>query len=96
VRALSEFGEMYIEILGLDEPHLVNYRRRVLTSLREFERVVAELGDIDLVEELEDTFGYPKDIPDLRLLKPKQNSRSGSERECYYAWLMNGKIARIY
>ena len=94
--ALTDSGELYIEILGLNVPYLVEFRRAVVTSLREFEIAAEEIGDVDLEVELEDYFGYPSDIPDIHSLKPKQNFRPGSECDCYYSRLMNDEIPRIY
>lgn len=98
VTPLTESGEMYIEILELDDPDLVRYRRKVVATLRQLEDAAKkkEIDDVDLVEELEETFGYPRDVPDLRRKSRTRNSKPGSEYQCYFVRLVNGEIPRIY
>lgn len=95
VKALTRDGEFYIEILGLDEPYLVSYRRAISKLIRDYE-AIAQISDTDLTEELEKLLGYPSDLKDLRRLTPKGNSKPGSEQTCYYVRLMNGEIPRLY
>jgi hypothetical protein len=96
VTPLSDFGRMWIDILRLNIPRIVNYRRKWLAMLEEFTQACMELDEPDLTEALAEWFGYPDDIPDLRRLRPTSNSKPGSEHQCYYVWLENGQIPPIY
>ncbi len=96
VTGLSDQGEMYIEILGLDRPHLVNHRKRWFELLGEYKKARIQLGELGMNKDLEKWFGYPDDIPDLRLQRPKGNTKVGSQHQTYYVWLENGQFSRIY
>jgi hypothetical protein len=96
VVALSDFGKMYIDVLKLDTPYLVTYRRDFLNAIKDFEEAAAELDEEDLTEGLERWFGYPDDIPDLRPLRPKNNSRPDGKHQTYFMKLQGGLISSVY
>jgi HNH endonuclease len=96
VTPLSDVGELYIEVLGLAEPHLVDYRKKVFKMFGELEELIAELGAAEVMEELEELLGYPADIPDLRGKKEKHNTKPEGKEQCYYARLERGEIPRFY
>jgi len=97
VRSLSgRQGQEYIEILGLDDESAVDYRARLLRTLRDFSMLCDKVEAAKRIEMLERWFGYPVDIPDLRAYRPKKNSKDENKRLCYYVLLKNGEIPRIY
>jgi hypothetical protein len=95
-KALSDVGEMWIEISGLNSSFLVDYRRKWLYVLKQCTEASADLDEPDQTEELRKWFGYPDDAPDLRRSRPKGNSNAGSENSCYYVRLKNEEISPIY
>ena len=103
VTPLDRAGERYIEILGLDAPHLANFRRRTFRTYRRLEELIELLGDdvdeleeADVLEEIADLLGYPDDIPDLRRKRHKLSSKPNSEEQCYFARLERREIPAIY
>jgi hypothetical protein len=103
VTPLNSAGEKYVEILGLDAPHLVRFRRRTFRTYRQLEELIDLLGDdideldeAEALEEVADLLGYPDDIPDLRRKRHKQSSKPKSEECCYFALLERGEIPAIY
>ena len=103
VTPLDRAGERYVEILGLDAPHLINFRRRTFRTHRRLEELidligddVDELDDADVLDEIADLLGYPDDIPDLRRKRHKLNSKPKSEVQCYFARLERREIPAIY
>jgi hypothetical protein len=93
---ISDFGDLYIKVLKLNEPHLVEYRRDFLREIREFEKIAPDLDDDDLIFGLKRWFGYPADAPDLRRQKPKGNTRPGGKHETYYLKLQENRIEPFY
>jgi hypothetical protein len=92
----GEQGEAYIEILGLNEEEAVDYRARWMQTLREFNALCDTLQEPKRNKMLERWFGYPIDIPDLRLQRPPTNSKEQNETFCHYALLKRGEIERVY
>jgi hypothetical protein len=93
---ISDFGDLYIKALKLNEPHLVAYRRDFLKEIRDFEEIAPELDEDDLLFGLKRWFGYPLDIPDLRSQRPKGNMRPGGRNETYFLQLQQNKIDPFY
>ena len=103
VTPLDRAGERYIEILGLDAPHLANFRLRTFRTYRRLEELIELLGDdvdeleeADVLEEIADLLGYPDDIPNLRRKRHKLSSKPNSEEQCYFARLERREIPAIY
>jgi hypothetical protein len=98
VTALTKLGELYIEVLALDEAHLVKLRRKVFKNYQNLVELIAELGedDEDLQAELHELLGYPDDAPDLRKKKPPINSRAEAVKDCYFVRLMDPEFSRLY
>jgi hypothetical protein len=102
VDALTAEGARLIEVLGLDDPHLEEYRRKVFRNYAALERMLAEIGvdrgfiEPELVIAIGDLLGYPADLPDLRKKRPGTNSRPNGAQQCYFARLERGEISRAY
>lgn len=100
VTPLDGAGERYIEILGLDAPHLVSFRRRIYRTYRKLEELIALLGDdidkTEVLDEIADLLGYPDDIPDLCKKRHRKSSKPHSEEQCYFARLARREIPAIY
>lgn len=98
VTALTQFGELYIEVLGLDEGHLVRFREKIAKSYEELELLAAELGEDDeeLWQEIESLLGYPNDPPDLRVKKERGNTRPDGKKRCYHVLLQDPGFPRVY
>jgi hypothetical protein len=100
VTPLTPFGELYIEVLGLDEDHLERFRRKVAKNYDDLEALVAELGDDDedVRQEIEALLGYPPldDIPDLRVKRESGNTRPGGKARCYHVLLQDPNFPRVY
>lgn len=81
-------GERLIEILALDNPQLVEFRRiKIATILSHF------FHDQNLyLHEM----GYPTDLPDLSLESPPNNSRSNGISQCSYIRRQSGGLPTVY
>ena len=96
VTPLGDVGDLFVEVLGLNEPHLVQYRAQWLQQLREFEEACKELDEPDLTDSLTRWFGYPADIPDLRRLRPRTNSKPDGKHHCYFVRLQDTAFPHLY
>ena len=83
VTAINKQGELYIEYLGLDLPHLERFRKgkfRTFLRLQELLDVIGddidELDAQDAIEEIEDLLGYPPEMPDLRRKKAQAHDET--------------------
>jgi hypothetical protein len=94
--ALTDFGELYIDVLRLNESHLVEYRRDFVREIKDFEKISSDLDEDDLLFGLKRYFGYPADVPDLRRLKPKGNSRLEGKHQTYFLKLQKSEIEPFY
>ena len=83
-------------MLKLNEPHLVEYRRDLIRKVREFEQLIPDLDEDDLVFGLKRYFGYPADIPDLRTMRPKGNTRPLGKNDSYFLKLQRKEIDPYY
>lgn len=88
VEALNADGESIIEILELDDPRLVDYRRRKTG-------ILASLAASDwrlFVEEM----GFPQDLPDLTTDLPPRNSRPEGIRQSWFSRREAGEPLEVY
>lgn len=103
VTPLTDYGAIFVEILGLDAPHLRAFRRkafRTYAELGELIDILAEdlglLDENDVFKEIEELLGYPADIPDLRKKRLKTNTKPEGKEQCYFARLERGEIPAIF
>lgn len=92
VEALTAEGDNYVRVLGLDDPVISDFRRRLL-------RVLVDLGvsdDLEARERLAEWLGFPLDLPNLSRLRPLRNTRPEGVERSYYAMRMRGELARRY
>lgn len=79
-------GLRMIRILKLDESRLVEYRSRMLTLFEERSAKTRPRW-----------FGFPDDLPDLRLLRPPRgNSRESAVNDCWFMRRERGTIPDTY
>ena len=88
VEALQEEGERIIEILELDDPPLIDYRRRKIGGLLSD----AESDWDRFVEEMK----FPDNMPDLTLDPPPLNSREEGISESWFALKLRGELPEFY
>ena len=103
VTPLTPQGALYVEILGLDAPHLEAFRRKTFRTYDKLEELLDLIGDdldaLDeegVLDEVEALAGYPDDIPDLRKKQHKLNTKPESKLQCYFARLERAEISRLY
>lgn len=92
----SDFGDLYIAVLKLNEPYLVNYRRDWIRQIRMFEELLPDLDEDDRRFGLTRFFGYPDDIPDLRSKRPVGNSKPNGVNDTYFLKLSRVEIEPYY
>ena len=89
-------GKELIEIVGLNAEHAVEHRRRWMVQMREFIALVNQPDEPTRTEKLKRWFGYPDDMPNLRLRKPASNSREEGKNQSYFLCLKRGEIEPLY
>jgi hypothetical protein len=88
VEALNADGAMIIEVLELDDPRLVDLRRRQIG-------ILASIVSIDWPGFVE-AMRFPSDLPDLSLDPPPDNSRPEGIGSSWFARRHAGTIPEIY
>jgi hypothetical protein len=88
VEALQTEGERIIEVLELDDPELIDYRRRKIGGLlsdakSDWDRFVQEMK-------------FPDNLPDLTLDLPPTNSRAEGIQESWLAKKQRGELPEVY
>jgi len=81
-------GETIIEVLELDAPHLIQWRRRKIDAIA----TVAGNDWFRFVEEM----CFPRDLPDLTVDPPLHNSRPGGIAESWFAKRKSGRLPEAY
>ena len=93
IEALTLEATEHVQILGLDDPILTNFRKRMLNTLRRLQA----LPDEEAKELIRQWFGFPDDLPNLIVLRPPQgNSRPEGVTNCYYKQRQMGQLPEIY
>lgn len=92
--ALSSFGQDLIDVLYLNEEKIVSFRLYYIGMIHDSN----ESPFIPRIyKDIEQAFGFPSDLPDLKLLKPPDgNSRSGSENDSHHARRDRGELGKYY
>jgi hypothetical protein len=91
---LTPDGNDLIELLHLNRDPALRVRRSFLRILAYFTN---RPDDVDVVRIYIDAFGYPDDMPDLRMKRPPGgNGNEGSERSCYFAMRERGELSQTY
>lgn len=84
----SAQGERLIEILELDQPELVEYRRRKIGAIKSHLIYNQEL----YIQEM----GFPNNLPDLTQDSPPQNSRPDGIENSWFSQKSKGKPVLVY
>lgn len=94
IRALTVEGQDLIDLLHLDRPPAVEVRRYHLQLLA-LKSACPEDQRVDAL--FVQAFRYPDELPDLTALRPPGgNARDKSEKDCYHALRVQGKLAHVY
>jgi HNH endonuclease len=88
ITALNRIGRRLVRDLRLNHPKYQQMRSQKMRDLR-----ALALCD---PESYEQVMGFPKDLPDLRTVKMKSNSRPGGIEESWLAKRLRGELPRIY
>lgn len=78
-----------VQALGLNRPVRVQHRRKLIYVLK----MLVERGDMT---ELESYLGYPADLPDLRRLRARPNTKPDGVNESAFALREKGLLPRFY
>ncbi len=91
---VTDAGRRLIKTLQLNVPPALEERRKYLLLLAMWQdRPADEL----LAKLCAPLFGYPDDMPDLRILRPPGgNANPGSEDACYFARAERGELPATY
>jgi hypothetical protein len=88
VKHLDDVGERIIEVLELDDPRLVDWRRRKIGGLLSD----AEYNWPRFVDEMR----FPDDLPDLTLDPPSRNTRPEGISESWLAVKNRNELPEVY
>jgi hypothetical protein len=88
VEALNTHGEILMQVLKLNSEKNVRTRSRWMRILETCRKT-----DTALYEEL---LGFPDDLPDLRKLRPPNNSKPEGAMNCYLAMRERGELPATY
>lgn len=88
IKAVSEHGEILIELLRLDREDLTHFRRLVINTIRSL-----ALHDRDTFIQW---MGYPQNLPDLSKLKPPSNTKPEGVSDSFYARRCRGGLPETY
>jgi hypothetical protein len=92
-RPLTADGTSHIRVLKLNDANLVDWRRRWIVVITEYERRIAEGGHGQFSEWM----GFPLDLPPLHKLRPPQgNSRPQGVRDCFFLKRQRGELPPSY
>ncbi|WP_437193323.1 HNH endonuclease [Planctomicrobium sp. SH527] len=93
-QAKTAEGHTFIDVLDLNDPQRVEYRRRLLVLCR----ISTEMPDhAELQEVVMSLRKYPDDLPDLsRLRPPLGNTRPGGVLTSHFARKHNGVLPDVY
>ena len=90
VTALSQHGNILLDIFRLNEARRIDFRSRLLAVSS---RLQADPGATD---EFKRWFGFPDNLPDLRKMKPPKNLRPAGMKSCWYMLRQQGKLPDSY
>jgi hypothetical protein len=94
VTGLTGDGRFSIELLHLNAGSAISERRRIFRLLK-YRRKYPE--DADVEADFRAAFGYPEDLPDLRLLKPPDGNRLDANKlQCCHARRERGELPPVY
>jgi hypothetical protein len=94
VTGLTEDGRFLIELLLLNAGSAVSERCRILRLLKIHQKYPE---DADVEADFLVAFGYPEDLPDLRLLKPPEGNRLDANKfPCFCARRERGELPSFY
>jgi len=86
IDALTAEGYDYVQILGLDDPVIIDFRRRLLSTLKH----LSLSDDPEAQKNVAEWLDFPLDLPDLSRLRPQGNTRPEGIERSYYAMRMRG------
>jgi len=93
IEGLTPLGDKTIRLLKLNQRGVIERRQQsfLILSLKD------EFPNHPKVHELfVKEFGFPDDLPDLRILKPPKGNPTKSEDACYYVLRERGELPEVY
>lgn len=93
ISGISPPAQDMIDLLHLDENPALATRKRALRVLK-LKAKYPDDPDIDAL--LVEYFGFPEDLPDLRSLRPKSNTRKAGIDNCHYERKKKGVLPETY
>jgi len=91
--ARSVEGREFILLFHLNAAPASKVRSEKLSILR-LKKQYPDDPEVEIL--FRKTFGYPEDLPDLRLKRPKTNSRPDGVNDCHFVRRIEGKLPEIY
>jgi len=88
IEAKSKDAMKLVRVLGLDDPEYQEFRRLWIGII-----AMADSHDSDLFKSL---MQYPDDLPNLKKLRPSNNSRLSGIEQSYYVLRTKGKLPETY
>jgi hypothetical protein len=89
IQGITTEGKYLVDILALDRPEQEEVRVRYLRLLSLHQRYPQ---DPEVTALYMAAFGYPDDLPNLEMLRPKGNSRPEGLRDCFWRRREEGRL----
>lgn len=92
IEGLSAEALEHIEILGLDDDVITEFRARMIKTIKQLKSLPKDKNQDSLI----DWLGFPENLPNLKILRPKGNSRPDGVDNCYYNQKQKGLLPKTY
>ena len=92
ITPLTPEGSEHVQILGLDDPILTKFRAKVIFLAEKLQALEPRVADIAL----RDWFGFPVNLPNLKRMRPRGNTRPDGVKTCFYEQRKAGTLPKIY
>ena len=93
VDALSRQGQILRHTLQLNEQRRIEFRRRMLNLFADLQSRIVDPGVRELFRS---HFGFPDDLPDLRMTRVPSNRRPNGVNNCYFVQRQTGTLPELY
>ncbi len=93
IEAMTPEAVEHVQVLGLDDSILTKFRRKMIRLMKRLEALPDERSKAELRE----WFGFPDDLPNLAVLRPRRgNTRPEGVAQCYYERRRAGELPELY
>jgi hypothetical protein len=93
IEALTKPGRRLIRLLHLDDEEITRFRGRLIRLIRHLWSHRERDEAAALYKEL---MGYPDDLPDLGILRPRDNTRPEGVLHSHYERRKRGELPDVY